>query len=362
MRFFLLLLLLSGCSGTSGTGRTVASTFNIKSYAAIPGLAAGIYSNDHFLEIRTEGVRKNGDDTLLDVNDKFHLGSCTKAMTATLAAIFIERGDLSWTTPLSHLLPDIDMHPAFRNMKFETLLVHRAGLPAEHPVFHELRSLRPTDGRKLVTSRLLKEEPLQTPDSKYIYSNYGYIIAGHILERLAGDSWENLIEKNLFRPLEMNTCNFGPTSILNELSPSSPWGHAKVNGVSEPRHFDNPLAMGPSSTVHCSLPDWGKFLALHLDGFNGKNNILNSGTFKKLHSIHPSGDSSYTYGGWNLLTRSWADGPVLTHNGSNTLNYAIVWIAPKKNSFIVSTANSGADEAFKATDAFVQEMISKWLH
>lgn len=362
MKFFILLLFLLGCSGNTSTRRTIASTFDLKSYAGIPGLAAGIYINDEFMEIRTEGVRKSSDETLLETEDKFHLGSCTKAMTATLAGIFVEKGLLTWTTPMSELLPDIDMHPSFQNMTFETLLVHRSGLPAEHEVFHELRSLSPEAGRKLIADRLLKASPLLTPGSKYTYSNYGYIIAGHILERISNDSWESLMNRYLFKPLQMDSCGFGVTSVLNEVTPSSPWGHQTVNGVPVPRHFDNPTAMGPASTVHCSIPDWGKFLALHLDGYNGKNNLLTAATYKKLHSVHPSKDSSYTYGGWILLERSWAQGPALTHDGSNTLNYAKAWIAPKKNSFIVSTANIGGDDASRATDAFIREMISKWLY
>lgn len=352
---FLILLLLFGCSGRSTTGRHISSITNLNERYGIPGIAGAIFQDSSFTEMKVSGIRKAGEDTALEVTDKFHLGSCTKAMTATLAHMLIEEGKLNWTSKLSDLLPGYTLHPHYAEMNFESLLVHRAGLPVEDSLFSEVRYMDSVQGRKLITERMLTRTPLTTPDQKYRYSNYSYIIAGHILETLTGDSWENLIRNYLFRPLDMNTCGFGVTSIEHELVPSEPWGHVRENGEVIPRHFDNPLTFGPASSVHCSLGDWGKFLSLHLRKFRENPD-------HKLYSVHPAKDSSYTYGGWNLLQRNWADGPTLSHTGSNTLNYAKVWIAPNKNSFIVSTANIGGEEAFLATDAFIQELISKHLH
>jgi CubicO group peptidase (beta-lactamase class C family) len=282
-------------------------------------------------------------------------------MTATLAAILIENGKLHWSSTIKELLPQMTLHPAFASMRFETLLVHRTGFPVEHSVINDVRSMSATEGRRIIAQKILTTAPLSFPDSEFTYSNYNYIIAGYILETILKTSWEELMKKHIFNPLEMNSCGFGATSTLVEENPSQPWGHYKKNGEITPLHFDNPLSFGPSSSVHCSIEDWSKFLIVHLKGFNGENNIVTAGSYKKLHSPHPSGDSNYTYGGWHLLTREWARGPTLSHAGSNTFNYAKVWIAPKRNSFVVSTANIGGEDAFLATDAIIKEFIQDFL-
>lgn len=361
MKILILILLLLSCGKSNSTNNELTSVEALTQRYRIPGLAGTIMKNDEVLEVKSEGVRKLGHSSPLTGLEKFHLGSCTKAMTATLTAIFIEEGKLSWNTPLRELFREIDLHPLFVDTTFETLLVHRAGLPKEHPILFEVTNMTPKEGRALIAKTLLKNPPLTVPDTKYQYSNYGYIIAGHVLEKISGRPWEDLMVEKIFKPLGMNSCGFGATSIPGEDLPTQPWGHIRSNGEIVPVHFDNPLTFGPASTVHCTFQDWSKFLKIHLKGFNGEDNILRKETYKKLHSIHPANDSTYTYGGWHLLQRNWADGPTLSHIGTNTLNYANVWLAPKKSALIMTTANIGGEEAFQATDALAFEMIKKHL-
>lgn len=320
-------------------------------------MASGFLRNGQMEDIKVRGVRKMGSDVLITPNDKFHLGSCTKAMTATLVAIFIEEGKLDWKTTLKDIFSDYELHPLYASTAIETLLVHRSGLPAGHSVMQKTWNMNPTEGRALITKTLLKEPPETIPDARFQYSNYGYIILGHALEVLSGESWESLMTSKIFRPLQMTSCGFGTTSDPKELIPTEPWGHENKNGIITAIQFDNPKAFGPSSTVHCNLTDWGKFLNLHITGFNGEDNLLKKESYQKLHSVHPAKDNPYTYGGWNLLQRSWAQGPVLYHNGSNTLNYANVWIAPLKNAAIMSTTNISGEDALKATDEAISSMI-----
>lgn len=363
MKFFLVtLLFLSSCGGSSDTESiSIQSVSDITGVFSIPAIGSGLIK-DNVSDITVKGVRKSGNAAEASPNDAFHLGSCTKAMTATLAALMIDEGKLNWKTTMSELFPEMNLHPLYRSMTFETLLVHRGGFPVEEPyLFHEVLSMDPVSGRAFITKNLLERTPEVIPDSSYRYSNFNYIIVGHILERLAEKSWEDLLREKIFTPLKMETCGYGVTSRLNELIPTSIWAHVTVNGVSVPRHFDNPLTFGPSSTVHCSLKDWGKFLLLHLKGFRGEETFLKPSTFAKLYSTHPSGDSSYTYGGWSRLERSWAYGPVLTHNGSNLMNFAVTWIAPNRNAVLMSTTNIGGEKASAATDSAIRLLISKNL-
>jgi hypothetical protein len=108
------------------------------------------------------------------------------------------------------------------------------------------------------------------------------------------------------------------------------------------------------------MVDWAKFLRLHVDGFNGTPTpILKTSSFAKLHAPYP-GDS-YTYGGWiRIEHKDWAKGPVFVHEGDNTMNHAVVIVAPIIGSGIISVTNVGgesADEACtKAISAVIQDV------
>ncbi len=157
----------------------------------------------------------------------------------------------------------------------------------------------------------------------------------------------------------MESCGFGPPGDVKAPNPDQPWAHQRtpsgIQSMPPDSNADNPPALGPAGTVHCSMGDWAKFLKIHRDGFNGLSSpILAAEGFKKLHQPYPG--QEYTPGGWLRLERPWAEGPVLTHDGSNNGNFSTAWIAPKKNMVLLSVANiGGADEA---TDKVIQLLIS----
>jgi CubicO group peptidase (beta-lactamase class C family) len=95
----------------------------------LPGLAAAIIIDGRLHSAAAVGVRETGTKNWLTVNDKFLIGSCAKAFSATTAAILVEEGRLNWETTLRDVFPDLDMLPEYENITVEQLLSHRAGLP-----------------------------------------------------------------------------------------------------------------------------------------------------------------------------------------------------------------------------------------
>jgi hypothetical protein len=109
--------------------------------------------------------------------------------------------------------------------------------------------------------------------------------------------------------------------------------------------------------VHCSLEDWGKFAQLHIAGFNGRiqNLWVQNATFAKLYQT-PHGQI-FTYGGWLRVPQSWAGGDALTFQGSNTFNYASIWIAPSKGRTYMAVTNIGGESAAAAMNDVVLKMV-----
>jgi hypothetical protein len=121
---------------------------------------------------------------------------------------------------------------------------------------------------------------------------------------------------------------------------------------------DNPLCIGPAGTVHCSIGDWGKFAAQHLGASVGGKRLLTDETLEKLHT--PIGEQEYAMG-WVVAERPWGGGRVLWHNGSNTMNYAVVWLAPKKKFAALAATNQAGDAGPKACDDVAGALIGKYL-
>ena len=218
-----------------------------------------------------------------------------------------------------------------------------------------LPGLTTTDQRRAALLSLLSKPPLTRPGTVYAYSNAGYVMAGLMAEQVSGQSWEELIQQRLFDPLGMTSAGFGPPGQSNRDRIDQPWGHREMFGRFEPVLRDNAPCMGPAGTVHCSVPDWGKFAALHLRGAEGKARLLKPATFRTLHTPPPGSDYA---GGWTVVERSWAGRRTLSHNGSNTYWYASIWIIPAFDFATLVVTNQAGSAAEAACEDATRELIS----
>lgn len=351
----IIFLIFISCGKNSSNATDVKTSQGISSMYNLPSIAAIAIQKDKYVEETFTGVRRLGDSTPITSEDAFHLGSCTKAMTATLAAVLVDENKIEWSRTLSSLLPDLELHPSFKDLPFDLLLVHRAGITGEDDsLFQKLRSINGVNGKEVVLEEILTRSPLYSPGSMSQYSNYGYIIAGRILERISGKTFEELMQEKLFAPLGMSSCGFGQPPLI--------FGHVKSGENYISVAGDNPEAFGPAGRVHCNLKDWGKFLSMLMKGWKGQSSFLTEASFKKLKATYPAADADFSYGGWKLANRSWAKGVAFTHTGSNTANYANVWIAPEIDSIFMSVTNAGGEEAYKATDTMIGNMIRAHQH
>jgi CubicO group peptidase (beta-lactamase class C family) len=216
--------------------------------------------------------------------------------------------------------------------------------------------------RAWLAGRVLADAPEALAADEYRYSNYGYVVAGAMLERAAGTSFEELLRAELFEPLAMTSCGFGVPATPGLLD--QPWGHrrrlAGLSPVEPGPGADNPLALGPAGTVHCSLRDWVKFLSLHLRGARGHGSpFLAQSAFEILHAPRARAPQPYALG-WIVAERAWAGAqPVLTHTGSNTTFIAQAWLAPERDFGVAVVANAADDAARAALKAVVGAAIAR---
>ena len=317
----------------------------------VPGMIAAITNAEGVIAIGSTGVRKSGANEGVTDSDLFHIGSCTKAMTSTLLARFVDEGAISWETTLIEVFPEYKtkIHPEYHQMTLWQLVSHRAGLPANAKNWWNHRNKKIIARRQFIMLENLKEAPTGK-SGQFLYSNLGYMIAGCMVEKLSKTSWEVLMKDYLFDPLGMKTAGFGPPGKRNQID--QPWGHVKEGGQWQSKQFDNAEALGPAGRVHCTIEDWAKFIALQLSV--KKTPILDR---KSLENLIKPKEGDYA-AGWRVLERSWAKGVTLTHGGSNTMWKAVVWVAPELNRAYIVATNSKDDNSAAICDKMIGKLIA----
>lgn len=326
----------------------------------VPGMAACVVNGDQAFVTAVAGVRKLGDKAKIKPTDLFSLGSCTKSMTATLAAMCVEEGKVRWDSKLTEVFPGWNVNTALRNVTLEDLLYHRAGLRPDlvedDMARYAYSAEPPMANRKEAVAKLLAEDPVRKPGSEFLYSNLGYTTVGVALETILHKPWEDLVRERVFKPLGMASAGFGPIGSRKKVD--QPWGHeSKPDKPYTPfppgPESENPSVIGPAATVHCCIEDLARYAKFHLRGAQGRGKLLSASSFERLRTDH------YKQGyamGWVVVDQGWTKGVALNHNGSNTMSSSLMWIVPGQDFAIVVSTNAGDSNAFKACNNVVAEV------
>ena len=353
--------------GRAGDGALADQLELIRGTHRLPALAAVTFSPDGVVEMGVSGVRALGHTELVTADDEWHVGSLTKSMTATLAAILVEEGRLGWRTTVGDIFPDLPRRAEYDAVTLTDLLTNSSGMTGDATSAPSWGGLA-TSAQSLRAQRrqLTKEYLAMAPSSvrgTFSYSNAGYIVAGAMLEEVTGEAWEDLLTRLVFAPLDMKSAGFGPPSGAEPVA--EPWGHAIADdgfGPTPPGPAaDNPPAIGPAGTVHASLADLARYYRVHL----GNGDAAGSGAAPLLSSaslafLHQPAPGTFYACGWGVAERSWAGGVALQHDGSNNFWYADVWLAPSRGFGVLVVTNGGGLRASTATNDAATMLITRF--
>ncbi len=325
------------------------------------------------LVLAASGLRRANATMQVCDKDLIHLGSCTKAMTATLIAQLISCGKLDWDTKLREIFDDMEQLQAgvWGQVTVRQLLEHRSGAPKDLN-WYGIQRKHPHDpiaGRRAVLEWLQARQ--RSADSQYSYSNIGYCLLGHIVEHLEQQSWERVIKARLFIPLEMDSAGFGP--VIGQEALFQLWGHkakSSFTGLSqgllsgssqagwEPKRIDNAVPLGPAGRCHMTMKDWAKFVTLFASANPPIEKLgIKKETWRELTRTKVTSGERYA-GGWILVDREWGGGEVLNHAGSNTTWYCVAWVAPKREFFVLVATNCFGSVPPQACDSIAAELIT----
>lgn len=325
-----------------------------------PGLIAAVIDEHGVRAIGAAGLRRQGSRSPITVNDLVHIGSNTKAMTATMLATLVADGTFpeGWETTIGDIFPKLakKVHTKYRSVTLSQMVRMEAGMP--HMPKNQRAYAHQTDIRKrryAIVRDSLKKAPVG-PNGNYLYSNLSYVVAALLAEGRTGKSWETLMQERLFAPLGMTTAGFGPPGTPRKVD--QPWGHRRNSRkIWVPNQNDNNPSLGPAGTIHLTVADWAKFIALWFPRREPK--ILDRRT---LHELAKRKSSSSDYAaGWTVLPRPWAGGNALHHAGSNLSWRTALWIAPYRGVAYLAVANAAnfydGDDTYWTIDSVIGSLI-----
>lgn len=227
----------------------------------IPGLAISVVRDGEVIYARGYGVRKLGEDAVVDEHTVFGVASTTKAMTVTALGMLADEGILHWDDRVRDHLPWFRLSDPWVSdmVTVRDLLSHRVGIG--RMTGNRLVFMPDRDRRTILDH--VSHQPFEIPfRSGYLYSNMMYMVAGMVIEGAAGISWDEFLPERIFIPLGMNSASVSITEIAE--GDNAAWPHQEIEGTVQPiprRNFDN---VGPAASVNASATDMAQWMLFNL--------------------------------------------------------------------------------------------------
>jgi CubicO group peptidase (beta-lactamase class C family) len=328
----------------------------------LPAVAGGVITSSE-IQIAAFGSRRLHGPENVTTTDRFHLGSNGKSMTALLIASMVENGRLAWTMALPELFAGISrIHPDWHDVTLAELMTHCSGLE-ENPGRHWWEAAGTATEIREQVARGTLSEGAERNRGTYAYSNLGYILCGFAAERMASGEYESMLLQTILEPMQVRSAGFGAAGVAG--ADDQPLGHAtkwllRRSAVEPGLEADNPAFFSPAGRVHMSVNDYATFLQDMLRMMRGENRVLRAGTLQEmlaLSSPTDTPDTRYTAAGWLSTERPWSHGPAFTHAGSNTLHYAVAWLAPQRDRALFALTNQGGTVASIAMDELIGALL-----
>lgn len=171
-----------------------------------PGMAVSVVYDGAVYYSGGQGVLELDKPAVVDDQALFQIGSVSKAFTAAALALLVDEGKVGWDQPVIDYLPEFRMYDPWVTREFTVrdLLTHRSGLPlgaGDLLMFPEAKSTRE---EIILAMRYFK--PSSSFRSHFDYDNLLYVIAGEVVARVSGMTFDDFLEQRLLRPLGMNDC------------------------------------------------------------------------------------------------------------------------------------------------------------
>ena len=281
----------------------------------IPGVAVGVVERGHLSFARGFGYRDVEKHLPVTPDTLFPLGSCSKAFTATAVALLADEGRLGLDTPVRRYLPDFSLQDSVASATLtpRDLLTHKSGLPR-----HDLFWYQAPFSRDELYARLRFLEPSGPPRTQWRYNSLMFVVAGCIVEKVSGESWESFVASRILVPLDMRRTLLSAEAMEADADHASPYA-IRTGSVRKIPMLKGLSAIAPAGAVQTSVRELARWLTFHATRSPG---LLDDGMWRELHrpqaempkSDQPEVRDPYYALGW--IHQSYRGHPLVAHNGA----------------------------------------------
>lgn len=318
----------------------------------VPGVAVGAIKDGKVVLAKGYGYRDVEKQLPMTSRTLLAIGSNSKSFTVTLMGILSDEGRLDWGRRVRSYLPDFELQDdvATRLMTPTDLVTHRSGLPRHDQVWFPAMF-----SRKELYGRLRHLDPSETFRHQYQYNNLMFMTAGVLVERITGESWDDLIRQRIFTPLGMTRSNTSVRDMPTSDDFALPYMQrgGKITAVP----FRNIDAIGPAGAINSTIDDMLRYVQMHIDhgGADGKT-IISKRFAMRMQSVHSAMPVTidpdapvYTEmgpGGYGLgvAVRSYRGHKLVDHTGGiDGFMSAMSWMPHDRLGIVVLTNLSGTN-------------------
>ena len=225
---------------------------------SVPGMSVAIVKDGQVLFAKGYGVRAVGKPEKVDADTLFGIGSNTKAFTVAALSMLVDEGKLHWDDKVTDLMPGFRLYDPYvtRELTVRDLLSHRSGLGLGSG---DLMLFPPSDfTRAEIIHNLRYLPPASSFRSKYAYDNLLYIVAGDLIPKLTGISWEQFVQTRILDKLGTG-CASTLTLTAGNRNVAAP--HVVIDGKLTEVPPDPSTAYDPAGSIQCNasgMAAWAK--------------------------------------------------------------------------------------------------------
>lgn len=248
----------------------------------VPGMAVAVVKDGKIIHAKGYGVRSLNSLQKVDENTLFGIASNSKAFTAAALGILVDDGKISLDDQVIDYIPEFRLYDPYVTNAFtiRDLLTHRSGLGlgagdlmifpdssnfTVNDIIHNLRYLKPVSGFR----------------TKFDYDNLLYIVAGEVVARVSGLSWQEFIETRIMKPLQMSKS----AATFDRLSDKSNVidAHAPVNGKVQVIKRDFSPTADAAGGIYSNITDLSKWIIMQMNNGKYGENLEKSLFSEKIH-------------------------------------------------------------------------------
>lgn len=229
--------------------------------SGVPGLAVAVVRDGEVVHLEGYGLRELPDGAPVTPDTVFQIASISKPVAATVAAIQVTQGTVSWDDPVSRHLPELTFSEPYvtQHATIGDFFAHRSGLPAA--AGDDLEDLG--FDRATILERLALV-PMNAFRISYGYANFGTTIAAEAVAAAAGTDWETLSDRTLYAPLGMTSTSSHHADFLAREDRAIL--HVFHDGHFAALQQRDPDAQTPAGGVSSSARDLAVWMQLILSG------------------------------------------------------------------------------------------------